>query len=531
MAIKLADTARPNNYVDAEHLGTYPVAYAEDVWFEDGTRLSEKTFDGESIQVTELPLGGSALEGKIYQYIGTTGTYQNGCFYQCQYSEYSGWIWKPIPVVEKGVTYRESYSFAEFPIGTVIIYSGNPEYGMKLGHHYKYDSNKPLKLYRFTGVKDGENVHYYLTTDKCEIGDAVFFYNSNTMYTYVKFVNGSTVTFGNDVVVTDFTYANETETITYTGWFDIGGGGSGDGGTLYADNPIGSIVPYGSTTAPTGWLLCQGQAISRTEYADLFNAIGTSFGAGDGSTTFNLPDLREATTKGTGLSGKSSNHYDSNGVALGEFVEDRIQSHLHSAFTGNRNGWIQFFDPVPNGSPARTQAFDVDNAFSVGEVANARNGNTTEVKAVGVNYIIKAKHTPVPADFMDAVGDAVDEALTPTTEISVTFPQTAINAFPEIATRFHVRRCGSLVQVNVDNLAISDRNLITDYLTLVEGLPKPFEVVNFAFIGFPEETDNYSTVTAGYIGINGELVLRYTGNISQNAGYLQGFQCMYFTRD
>ena len=44
MAIKLADTARPNNYVDQEHLGTYPVAYAEDIWFSDGTRLSEKTF-------------------------------------------------------------------------------------------------------------------------------------------------------------------------------------------------------------------------------------------------------------------------------------------------------------------------------------------------------------------------------------------------------------------------------------------------------------------------------------------------------
>ena len=39
MAIRLADTARPNNYVDAEHKGTFPVAYAEDIWFEDDTRL------------------------------------------------------------------------------------------------------------------------------------------------------------------------------------------------------------------------------------------------------------------------------------------------------------------------------------------------------------------------------------------------------------------------------------------------------------------------------------------------------------
>lgn len=83
MAIRLADTARPNNYVDDEHLGTYPVAYAEDVWFEDGTRLSEKTFDGQSIQVDELPLASADELGNIYQYVGETGTYTKGYFYEC----------------------------------------------------------------------------------------------------------------------------------------------------------------------------------------------------------------------------------------------------------------------------------------------------------------------------------------------------------------------------------------------------------------------------------------------------------------
>ena len=83
MAIKLADTARPNNYIDAEHPGSFPVAYAEDVWFKDGTRLSEKTFDGQSIQVEELPLASATEEGKVYQYIGTAGTYKHGYFYEC----------------------------------------------------------------------------------------------------------------------------------------------------------------------------------------------------------------------------------------------------------------------------------------------------------------------------------------------------------------------------------------------------------------------------------------------------------------
>ena len=56
--------------------------------------------------------------------------------------------------------------------------------------------------------------------------------------------------------------------------------------------PAGSMLPYGGATAPPGWLLCDGSAVSRTTYAALFAAISTAFGAGDGSTTFNLPDAR-----------------------------------------------------------------------------------------------------------------------------------------------------------------------------------------------------------------------------------------------
>ncbi len=56
--------------------------------------------------------------------------------------------------------------------------------------------------------------------------------------------------------------------------------------------PTGVILPYGASNAPNGWLLCDGSAISRTTFANLFAIVGTSFGTGDGSTTFNLPDLR-----------------------------------------------------------------------------------------------------------------------------------------------------------------------------------------------------------------------------------------------
>lgn len=65
------------------------------------------------------------------------------------------------------------------------------------------------------------------------------------------------------------------------------------GNNVYAPTlpaiPTGAIVPFGMTTAPTGWLACDGAAVSRTTYAALFSTIGTTFGSGDGSTTFNLP--------------------------------------------------------------------------------------------------------------------------------------------------------------------------------------------------------------------------------------------------
>jgi microcystin-dependent protein len=69
--------------------------------------------------------------------------------------------------------------------------------------------------------------------------------------------------------------------------------------------PIGTINAFGGTTAPNGWLLCQGQAISRTNYSKLFSVIGTNFGSGNGSTTFNVPDLRGEFLRGAGTNSHS----------------------------------------------------------------------------------------------------------------------------------------------------------------------------------------------------------------------------------
>lgn len=78
-----------------------------------------------------------------------------------------------------------------------------------------------------------------------------------------------------------------------------------DGGTLAPSSvlaliPSGVILPYGGAAAPDGFVLCDGAAISRTTYATLFTALGTAYGVGDGSTTFNVPDMRGRSPLGSG---------------------------------------------------------------------------------------------------------------------------------------------------------------------------------------------------------------------------------------
>jgi len=62
--------------------------------------------------------------------------------------------------------------------------------------------------------------------------------------------------------------------------------------------PIGAVNTFAMNSAPSGWLSCDGSAVSRTTYSGLFSAVGTTYGAGDGSTTFTLPDLRGEFVRG-----------------------------------------------------------------------------------------------------------------------------------------------------------------------------------------------------------------------------------------
>jgi microcystin-dependent protein len=92
--------------------------------------------------------------------------------------------------------------------------------------------------------------------------------------------------------------------------------------------PIGTIVQTARINAPTGWLLCEGQAVSRTEYVRLFNAIGTLYGSGDGTTTFNLPNLANRVPVGKG-SGTFATLGSTGGSETHELTQSEMPRHTH----------------------------------------------------------------------------------------------------------------------------------------------------------------------------------------------------------
>lgn len=173
------------------------------------------------------------------------------------------------------------------------------------------------------------------------------------------------------------------------------------GSTNFSDAPVGAIFPFGGTDIPISFLLCDGSAVSRTDYEDLFNVIGTAFGTGDGSTTFNLPDLREAVPKGAGLTGKTVGaHLDADGLAVGEFLDDQIQEHTHTV--RNASGSSEY------GATLNGQVTVLYSNGQSGGINSGRKGATTEVKSVGVNYIIKAKMVALPADLASGVEELIN---------------------------------------------------------------------------------------------------------------------------
>lgn len=110
-------------------------------------------------------------------------------------------------------------------------------------------------------------------------------------------------------------------------------------GTQTIFGMVGVVLPFAGAAAPAGWLLCHGQAVSRTDYAHLFSVVGTTFGAGNGTTTFNVPDLR-----GEFIRGADNGAGVDVGRTLGSKQAHASERHNHYLPTGTENVAV---DPGP----------------------------------------------------------------------------------------------------------------------------------------------------------------------------------------
>jgi len=174
--------------------------------------------------------------------------------------------------------------------------------------------------------------------------------------------------------------------------------------------PTGSLTAFAGTSAPSGWLLCGGQAVSRSTFADLFTVIGTTYGSGDGSTTFNLPDLRgrapfgkddmggttasRLTAGGSGITGTTLGA--AGGTETHTLTTTQMPSHTHDVRT-NIFGSARSL-PVGDGraQPAVTSGWTWSVAGNAGanDVYNTSTGGGSQHQntppAIVLNYIIKA---------------------------------------------------------------------------------------------------------------------------------------------
>ena len=169
--------------------------------------------------------------------------------------------------------------------------------------------------------------------------------------------------------------------------------------------PTGIIIPFAgpAENIPAGWMLCDGSAISRSEYANLYKAIGVCWGTGDGSTTFNLPDLRGMFLRG--VSGESGNDEDAENrivlTANGGNTGNKVGSYQSDAIrniTGNFTAYPAFLQVSPSGCfeagssdrvVSQVQYTTGGSSISFNASGSVPVGSDNRPKNVYVTYIIK----------------------------------------------------------------------------------------------------------------------------------------------
>lgn len=172
-----------------------------------------------------------------------------------------------------------------------------------------------------------------------------------------------------------------------------------------AAKQTGQVVPFAMNSAPLGWLECNGAAVSRATYADLFSLIGTTYGVGDGSTTFNVPQMIDRFVGGAG-----------NDWTVGESFSDAVGAHTHTGTTVADGGH------TPTGSTST----DGSHTHSI-QMASDTAG--TNLYPANIDNVLNSSHTTQAAGdhshtvTMDPVADHTHSFTTDSTGAAHTVPQ------------------------------------------------------------------------------------------------------------
>lgn len=150
---------------------------------------------------------------------------------------------------------------------------------------------------------------------------------------------------------------------------------------LPGGSPVGSVIAFAGSSAPSGWLLCDGSAVSRSTYAALFAIVGTTYGAGDGSTTFALPDLRGRTAIGAGQGSGLTNRTLAGtvGSETHTLSTSEMPSHTHN---------IVGYDSYNGGYRATLSTTSDNSSYSTAAAGGGASHNNMQPSLV-LNYIIK----------------------------------------------------------------------------------------------------------------------------------------------
>lgn len=264
--------------------------------------------------------------------------------------------------------------------------SGDAEPGTTYANQWWYETDtNTLKLrneansawIEIATLDQSSNNVLSITTQGLTLG-ATAITASGTEINLLNDLTRGSIIYGNASGVTSELVKGAAATVLTSDGTDISWAAGGGG------VPAGTVIYHAANTPPTNFIKANGAAISRTTYSDLFTSIGTTFGVGDGSTTFNVPDLRGEFPRGW----DDSRGIDS-GRAFGSAQADEFKSHKHQSPWNFNTGYNPPYGYTSNSGFTEEIAPNTDENNELGMLVSPTGGSETRPRNIALLACIK----------------------------------------------------------------------------------------------------------------------------------------------